>query len=240
MGGRGAASGAKGGAKNGRTAPKNARETQSFSELKSYMQTQGVNLGSGLENKNLEMLKTASEEILNIRNEFPQAAGAFAELNGEYSKENAYAAASRITGNIMIADSMNDVTGASRQYALDVLAGFHPTGTKSDHIFTHESGHILEKALIDKKYADDIYGKMSALTGRTEAKRVVKNAVKQIKKAPEGKGAKTSDLISQISRYATTNRSETLAEAVADYRANGAKAKPLSRAIWAELKKELG
>jgi len=46
--------------------------------------------------------------------------------------------------------------------------------------------------------------------------------------------------VAQISRYATKNRSEAMAEAVADYRANGSRAKPLSQAIWKILKRELG
>lgn len=235
MGGRGSSSGAK-----GATARNSPSGAQSFGELKGYMQAQGVRLGAGLEGKDLGMLKTASEEIINIRKEFPQAAGAFAELNGEEARAGVYASASRITGNIMISDMMSNVEKARQTYNLDVALGFHPKGTTSDHIITHESGHILEKALLDKAYANDPYGRQAAFFGRTEAKRIVKNAVTAIKKTHEGKGARTESLIGQISKYAGKNRSETLAEAVADYRANGVNAKPLSRAIWAELKKELG
>lgn len=235
MGGRGASSGAKGG-----MAQKGASGAQSFSELKTYMQAQGVRFGAGLENKDLGMLRTASEEILNMRKEFPQAVGAFTELNGEEARPGVYASASRVTGNIMVSGMMSNVEKARQTYNLDVALGFHPKGTTSDHIVTHESGHILEKALLDKAYANDPYGRQAAFFGRTEAKRIVKNAVMSIKKTPEGKGARTESLIGQISKYASKNRSEPLAEAVADYRANGAKAKPLSRAIWAELKKELG
>lgn len=235
MGGRGSSSGAK-----GATAQKGPGGVQTFVELKGYMQAQGVRFGTGLEGKDLGMLKTASEEIINMRKEFPQAAGAFAELNGEEARSGVYASASRITGNIMISGMMSNVEKARQTYNLDVALGFHPKGTTSDHIITHESGHILEKALLDKAYANDPYGRQAAFFGRTEAKRIVKNAVTAIKKTPEGKRARTESLIGQISKYASKNRSETLAEAVADYRANGVNAKPLSRAIWAELKKELG
>lgn len=54
------------------------------------------------------------------------------------------------------------------------------------------------------------------------------------------KGLTNDQLVAQISRYATKNRSEAMAEAVADYRANGSRAKPLSQAIWKILKRELG
>ena len=44
----------------------------------------------------------------------------------------------------------------------------------------------------------------------------------------------------EISKYALWNLNETLAEAVADYVANGENAALLSREIWKVLKKELG
>ena len=43
--------------------------------------------------------------------------------------------------------------------------------------------------------------------------------------------------IRSISGYAKTDGHETIAEAMADYRANGNKANPLSRAIYKEMKK---
>ena len=234
MSGRGAGSGAK------RGGISKAGDARNFSELKSYMESQGVRFGSGLENMDLGLLKNAVEEIQYIRQEFPQAAGAFKELNGTEARNGVYASASKLYGEISLSNMMSDTEKAGQHYALDVALDFHPKGTTSSHIVTHESGHILEKALVQKAYANDLYGELAAYTGRTEAKRIVANAVKEVKKTPEGKGARTAYLVGQISRYAAKNRSETLAEAVADYRANGANAKPLSRAIWAELKKELG
>ena len=59
-------------------------------------------------------------------------------------------------------------------------------------------------------------------------------------KTAAGKGLTNDQLVAQISRYAAKTRSEAMAEAVADYRANGSRAKPLSQAIWKILKRELG
>lgn len=64
-----------------------------------------------------------------------------------------------------------------------------------------------------------------------EAARIVGQAARQAKKMPDGKGKKNDELVAEVSRYATKNRSEALAERVADYMANGSKAKPLSRAV---------
>lgn len=72
------------------------------------------------------------------------------------------------------------------------------------------------------------------------ATKIVGEAARIVKKTESGKGLKNNQLVEQISRYATKNRSEALAEAVADYRANGNNAQPLSKAIWNILKRELG
>ncbi len=99
------------------------------------------------------------------------------------------------------------------------------------NIISHEMGHGLESALAQRNG--------TSLERHNEATRIVSKAAKVVKSSSQGKDMKINDMVSQISSYATKNRSETLAEAVADYRANGARAKPLSRAIWAELKREL-
>ena len=48
---------------------------------------------------------------------------------------------------------------------------------------------------------------------------------------PSGKGKKNAELIRGISRYATDNASETMAEAFADIYANGENAQELSKEI---------
>lgn len=204
------------------------------------MESQGVKFGNGLENMDLGLLKNASEEIQYFRQEFPQAASAFSELNGEETRANVYASANRITGNMQLSNMMTNAENVKQTYERDVLRGYHPSGTSSNHIVTHESGHILEKALLDKTYANDPSGRQKAFRKRTEANKIVIRAYKEVGKTLEGKNMGISSMIGQISRYASKNSSETIAEAVADFRANGAKAKPLSRAIWNELKKELG
>lgn len=66
-----------------------------------------------------------------------------------------------------------------------------------------------------------------------EAKKIVSQAVKNVKKTPfgkdeNGKAKKKTDLIKSISSYATESNSETMAEAFADVYANGTEANPLS------------
>lgn len=242
-------SGSKSGAKGGGLSK--ASDAKNFNELKSYMESQGVKFGDGLENMDLGLLKSAAEEIQYFRQEFPQAADSFMEINGVgsggYAETHYSKGAIQLTSHFASGNAetlQNSYVKSTQMDDYDKIMGhsapFHPVGTTSANIASHEAGHILEKALIDKRTdPGGIIGKVTWNKG-TEATRIVSNAAKEVKKTPEGKGKRIDQLVGQISRYAGANRSEALAEAVADYRANGANAKPLSKAIWSELKKELG
>lgn len=99
-------------------------------------------------------------------------------------------------------------------------------------IGAHESAHAVEWMMIQSSGA---YGynwqKIDAWNKCTEAKKLVSQACKNIKKTAYGKGKKNAELISSISRYAQDTASETMAEAFADVYANGENANPLSLEI---------
>lgn len=238
MGGRGSSSGAKGSAQNGVSSARN------YNELKAFMQTQGIQFGAGLENKDLELLKSVSEEMLYFKNEFPQAANSIRAIEGkDFITDLAEAnISSRYTGGgtIYLSQKFNNLQTLKSAYQHNVETGFNPSGATYINLASHEIGHLLEGAVMDKKYGGNIVERAQALTSKREAKRILSNAAVAAKKTADGKGKSTIELKLQISKYATKNPSETLAEAVADFRANGPGAKPLSRAVWNELKKELG
>ena len=129
--------------------------------------------------------------------------------------------------------------GVERHYEGDLRSNFHPQGTTADSIPVHEAGHILERALIDRKTEWAMMGTYAWNKG-IASKSIIAEACKAVKRTPDGKGLKNAQLIEQVSRYATKNRSETLAECVADYHANQENARPLSREVWRILKRELG
>ena len=125
-------------------------------------------------------------------------------------------------------------------YGCNSETHYHPTGNNIMSTGAHETGHILEKALIDKRLGgEQPIGNVFWNTG-DEAKKIVKQACKNVKKTPHGKKKRNIDLIREISGYANKGgNSECLAEAVADFILNGDKAAPLSREIWKLLKGEL-
>lgn len=99
-------------------------------------------------------------------------------------------------------------------------------------IGAHECAHVVEWIMLQQNPSYQ-YGwqRVDAWNKCTEAKRLVSQACKNIKKTEYGKGKRNADLISSISRYAQETASETMAEAFADIYANGVNANPLSLEI---------
>ena len=65
----------------------------------------------------------------------------------------------------------------------------------------------------------------------TEAKAIVSQACKNIKKTPDGKGKINADLLKTISRYGSSNASEAMAESFADVFCNGDEASAMSKEV---------
>ena len=246
MGGRGGASGFPTNAPIVPTEPQSAAETKDLQSLKKYMSSIGVDIDeTSLTGQTFENVRNAAAGIEGVMKEFPQAADYFRVLRGDDLKKGVMACASS-SGVITLANHYfgMDEQGFEQRYDRSLNNGFHPAGTNKDHVAVHEAGHVLERALIFKAipgsdYWDRLERSKAWNTGKL-ASRVVSEACRQAKKTPEGKGQKNDELIRNVSGYATKNRSETLAECVADYTANGRNAKPLSVAVWNVLKRELG
>ena len=248
MGGRGGASGFP---TNAPIGPQSAAETKDLHELAEYMKNvgqYGIYLNEhSFSGATFENVRGAAAAVEQVMLEFPQAAANFHELRGDSLQHGVLANAS-YSGVIRLGDHYYAKTedGLNSTYDRTTSKGFHPAGTNKDHIATHEAGHILERALIDKyilSRGSDYYTRLEASNAWNKSKlsgKVISEACKDAKKTPAGKGLKNTDLIRGVSGYATKNRSETLAECVADYTANGTSAKPLSVAVWKILKRELG
>lgn len=99
-------------------------------------------------------------------------------------------------------------------------------------IGAHEAGHGVEWLLIQSNMSYEYdFERTIAWNKCSEAKSIVNEAIKNIKRTEYGKGKKKADLIKEISQYALDSDSETLAEAFHDVYANGKEANPLSLEI---------
>lgn len=224
-------------------------DAKSLQDMYGYMKnTYNVTLGiASLSKSDFEAVKEAIQSVEDVLKEFPQAQKALQTVDGGNYGGGTLAKAT-FQGYIRINnDYYDDKSRVDRTYAASVRSGYHPAGTTAKDITAHEMGHILERALISKdvfSQGDYSVVRMKEAGGYwnkcTYASKVINEAVKAVKKTPEGKGKLTKDLIAGVSGYAKQNRSETLAECVADYHANGSRANLLSVAVWNILKRELG
>ena len=117
-------------------------------------------------------------------------------------------------------NKMNNVMDSAKQSGLHPSRG-NKTGTEA--VALHEAGH----ALTDKLAADNGFASLHAFSAD-----VVKKAYKQ-----SGMKGGNRGFAGTISKYATKNYAECVAEAVTDWYCNGNKAANASKLIMAEIKK---
>ena len=242
MGGRGGLSGFS--AKN--PAPKqkrlrNASEAQDIDELRDYMNTNyHLRVSKTLDSVDFTEVRDIAQNAEDFIREFPQAAASIRRLEAQKKKKNVFASASFFGGVTINSSLYKNPSGIAQSYDSSVKSHFHPKGTTYKNITDHEFGHLLERALIQKDTSLSGPAKAYAWNKCTKASAVISEAIKAVKQTPGGKGRLTNDIIKHTSDYAMKNRSEALAECVADYRANGANARQLSKEVWKILKMELG
>lgn len=211
--------------------------TKDFNSLGTYMEnTYGIKMQSAVKNLNFKAVQNSTAGIEHIIKEFPQAESAFRTLG----IDNEGVMCATFSGQICFNPNyFNDYDKAfNAMFQSASTTGFHPKGNNLFSTGSHEAGHILELALnmkANKGYKDGI-----AWTKCTYAQQVISEASKSAKKTPEGKGKLIAELTGEVSRYATANKSEALAECVADYVINGENASILSKEVWKILKRELG
>lgn len=155
MGGRGGGSGR----------GSSALDTKDVGELRQYMQDHySVTVHSSADKVDFGILRSAAGELEELLKEFPQAAIGIHELNGSESRSNAYASAS-LSGKLQLNPKMmGDQAKLDQSYENDVRVKWHPDGTSSVHIASHEIGHLLESALVFKNITQTgYYGTMDRI-----------------------------------------------------------------------------
>lgn len=217
--------------------PQRAEECADYDELfQYYKKTYNVDFDSSIKGLDFESVKEGMHGVELVMDEFPQAKSTLKRISTENSGVMCASYNGTINFNPSYYKDRQSAVNASRS-----TSGFHPKGNNVVSTASHEMGHLLERTLIEQKNtgASDLIGKLE-WRNCTQAKFVVSEACKAAKKTIDGKGLRNSELKKGVSRYATTDDSECLAEAVADYIINRDKASVLSRMIWNVLKRELG
>ena len=199
----------------------------------------GVTLSKDLDKYELEATKTYLTGVEEMMNEFPQLKGEIREIGGKIGGK-AFAGMT-FDGRLHLnPKKMKQLSQAEAGFKSNVDSGFHPQGATAKGITVHEMGHAVEAYLIRKKYPEGQpkYAINRALSWNKGdvAKEIVSSAMDRAVKGWRRDKSLATSAVQSISRYAASNASETIAEAVCDYMANRSNAKPLSREIWNELK----
>ena len=216
--------------------PTSILQLESWSDLESYLKNNyGINVSDEVKNINLEIGKQALHGIEVMLNEFSELKNQIKTL--ELSKMGVMSC-----GNGKITFNPKEFSDADK--LLETCLEMNKThywikNVSPASIGVHEATHALEEVLIENnpEYFHKLL-KVSAWNNCTEAKKIISQAVKNIKKTPYGKRKNKSELIYEISAYARHNDSEAMAEAFADVYANGENANPLSKEIK-KIAKEL-
>lgn len=223
--------------------PKTAVDMTDISELRTYAKdTLGIKLASTLDNADYGLVQQAVADYEFFKTEFPQ----WDVMTGIRMQTMNPSENASTNGEIINLSTWYQKPDAFAQRIDAATArGYYPEGTTNKTTAVHEMGHTFEQALINKYMPDtgsylDRWDRIDAWNRHVYSKKLISEAAKAAKKTADGKGKKNAELISQVSRYATTNSAETLAECVRDYYINRGNAKPLSREVWNILKKEFG
>lgn len=230
------------------TAGLSLESAKSISDMRRYMlDKHGIYLASNLDRLDFETVRQGVAGVEDVLRELPQLAGQIDVINADSgTSAYAYAMARSRDGKLeyqlyMSGWAYGDGDQVAKSLARD--GSFHPPNTSARSIMSHEVGHIAEYTLAAKQ-AEELgtgaRGAIGVMKKRKVATDIVAAACKKVKKTPYGKGKKNNELVAAISGYASRNRSETLAECVSDYMANGKASNPLSQAVWGILKEKLG
>ena len=214
-------------------------DIKTHKELQKYLDDSGYNvtLGWGTRKVDVNVLKQSVQGITEMIDEFPTMKGIPVTL--KTSTARSYAA--RMSADAAMRDFTITLGSSMKNGTLESIArsmngsDFHPSNQTAASTIAHEAGHFFEAVLAVKKYGHT-YKAFVDFDNCSSAREIVEAAVRKVQLS-ESRGHDA--LIREISRYATTDMSETLAEGVADVYANRGNAKPLSRAIW-EVMKEQG
>jgi len=199
---------------------------QDFNGLSAYMNTHyGIQLDSSMGQLELATVKDAISGLEKVVSEYPEVGELLSR--GITSSSGVMSC----TGTVL---SFNPAYFSDRHTLAETCRKmsaqkFWVPNSSPHTIGVHEAAHGVEWALIqaNSQYKTH-YERVVAWNGGAEAKKIVEEACRNIKKTPYGQNKSLTELIRSISAYALTNNSETMAEAFADVDANGDNANPLS------------
>lgn len=200
-----------------------------------FEKKRGITISQDLKNRmTTDNLYDATKRIDDMMDSYPGYFSTVKEIE-DYSFTSSYAGM-RTDGEVLYLNSKyyNDPKLMEAMYSYDVSLGFHPAGTTHNDIITHELGHAVSDKIAINNHLQPEYANLLIVGRAANEIRANSKSYGYTRKPSEKK------LRTEISKYATKNYNETVAEAFADYHANKENAKPLSKAIMKEINRIMG
>lgn len=222
-----------------------ALDARNLGELSHYMREHfGVRMDRSVSRVDFEVTREMSGGIEAMLGEFPGLKGSDLRITGRMQGGSAYAGTT-VEGEVLLHPGvMSSPEAVRRAYERDLRSGYHPEGTGTVNIIIHEMGHQIEAELLRRRIpgssAEAKIKRNEAWRNGTVASELVSKALDRVAPGWHQDGQKAADQIGRISRYAASDPSETVAEAISDYYSNRRNAKPLSKELWRLAKEELG
>lgn len=203
-----------------------AKDTSNFDELANYLDSvHGVKIEDSVKKLNFTTVRSAIEGVETVISEYPDV-GILLDKVITSTSGVMSCSGTKISFNPRYFKDSQQLLNICKQQSAH---GHWIPNSSPISIGVHEAAHGVEWALIEanSSYIYDVEKRL-AWNGCSEAKKIVSQACKNIKKTSYGKGKRNAQLIQSISKYASATASETMAEAFADVYANGENANPLS------------
>ena len=205
------------------------KDCNNFSHIENYLsKTYNIELDNSVKKLNFETCKSVLQGAVTLISEYPELGRNLQKVTT--SKYGVMCCTGKeICFNSKYFKSSDNLSEMCKSQS---TAGFWAKNSSPASIGVHETAHAIEQLLIDLNSSYDYdWQKTLAWNDCTEAKIIVSQAIKDVKKTAYGKGKTKEELVNAISRYACKTSSETMAEAFADVYANGDNANPLSLII---------
>lgn len=205
-------------------------QCENFDELEKYISEKyGIEIDTSVKKLNFNSVKTAFSGIETALTEIPELKSYIRSAKarpGDFMSCSYY-------GDISF-DSVvySDPKKLKKMFTANIEIGYWISGSSPASVGMHEASHLVERALIERsgKYGTN-REKISAWSKCTEAKAIVSQACKNVKKTPFGKGKTKDQLLKTISGYAAEDSSEALADSFESVYIYGEKASPLAHEI---------
>lgn len=214
---------------------KTIKDCETHEELEEYAKTEwGVqSVNPAISDMEFLLERGTFERMDRVFKEFPEIKGAVTNIGTTNSgwmcaKKNGKGCS--INFNMAYYLNIEDL---NFEYNKSVKSRFHVANTNLFDSGIHEASHAIESMVIDKLgYSDEL------AIETWESSEIAAGLVSEAYRALNNPDTKANE-IGKISKYALTNESETLAEAVTDYLVNGEKAAQLTLEIIKAVKRLL-